>query len=578
MASTTTRHRWAGGRRWAVVIWLMTAGAGMAQAAASCDAVQAQCKAKPVEVEALVLGRDEATRSVDLQALDKERDAVVFSCSAVKTLPAVEALVTLKYTVVDGRRHLCDAVKPDEPAVKIVGQRVGGSVASVDGKSFGWLLLRPDETDEQISRRPAGQRPGMLRLAVTDNGLKPVVQQVKVGDRVQAVYRSDDQTPTSAGIGRNLLQLDWTSRELGGARAGFALGLALLVIYGFAWLFTWDNPARLFLGEDGRYSTSKFQAALWFWLVFAGYLASVALRVGVAGLDFIGGVGIPDNLVLLSGISVLTVAGAKAITSGKVEAAQTQPPAPTPPGVTPVPATPKYPATRTTLGDLVRDDFRRIDLGDFQSVLVTLIAVGVYGLTLVRHLSLIEFRQETGLPDLDTTLLALFGLSQGGYLGKKAAGDVGAGMTPQQAVTRAGELATAVRQAAERATLARADAGAERQKAAAALAATQATDSKAIAKSAQGDASRAALAAQGAADRCSKAQQQGQAALDELKKLVNDWRSEPAAQAATQQALDEATRQQASSDSAATAAGGSVTAAETAANDAQTEASQKTRP
>jgi len=56
---------------------------------------------------------------------------------------------------------------------------------------------------------------------------------------------------------------------------------------------------------------------------------------------------------------------------------------------------------------------------------VTLVAVVMY-LTLVFHfLESIEFLKTVSLPDVDSTILAGFGLGQGAYLAKKVGGDVG---------------------------------------------------------------------------------------------------------------------------------------------------------
>ena len=546
---------------------------------AACTAVQAACETlekgkKPPRW--VVVGRNaaaadgssaDAPGTLDLQGLDGERIAAVsLHCGKTKPgLPGLDTLVSAHLALIGTRHHACKL----EP----MGERINAQVTVVD-KDQAWLLLRPLLDAHQSAQQEADQRPARLTLKVGDAALKPAVKTLAPGDHVRVVYSVD-------GPDRSLEQFDWQSHQVGRWPALFWLAGALALVAGCALLFTRRNPMQLFVGEDGRYSTSKFQAAMWFWLVFAGYLSFVVLRCWYTDFGFIGGIAIPENLVLLSGISVLTVAGAKAITSSKVEAARALPPsaaAVAVPGVSPPAVTPKYPATETRLVDLVRDDFKRVDLGDFQSVLVTLIAVGVYGLTLVQHLSLIEFRQEVALPPLDATLLALFGLSQGGYLGKKAAGDVGAGMTPQQAAARATELAAAVQQAAERAEQANADGGRQRQRAAAELASARAASSQTPAKAAHAEASTAAAATKAAADRCAEAHAQGKAALDELAKLRTDWRTEPAAQAATQHALDDATRHQARSDVAVTAANGLVSSADADAKAAMSEALKKPPP
>ena len=75
--------------------------------------------------------------------------------------------------------------------------------------------------------------------------------------------------------------------------------------------------------------------------------------------------------------------------------------------------------------DLVQNDKGDFDFGDFQMLVVTLVAVGMY-LTLIFHyLGSVELLKTATLPDIDTTILASFGLGQGAYLAKKAGGPVG---------------------------------------------------------------------------------------------------------------------------------------------------------
>ncbi len=73
---------------------------------------------------------------------------------------------------------------------------------------------------------------------------------------------------------------------------------------------------------------------------------------------------IPPNLLILSGISVLTFTAAKAITSGKMENAITK-------GEQEM----KAPADAPKATDLISDDCNRTDLGDFQMVAITILAV-----------------------------------------------------------------------------------------------------------------------------------------------------------------------------------------------------------
>src|SRR5713226_8983756 len=95
-----------------------------------------------------------------------------------------------------------------------------------------------------------------------------------------------------------------------------------MICFALTALLTGGHPLQLIIGEDGRYSNSKFQMAIWFVVVIATYLATVYLRVAQAGWEFFGGVDIPKNLLLLSGMSALTFGGAKGITASKAVTGQ----------------------------------------------------------------------------------------------------------------------------------------------------------------------------------------------------------------------------------------------------------------
>src|SRR5208282_5553952 len=170
--------------------------------------------------------------------------------------------------------------------------------------------------------------------------------------------------------------------------------------------------------------------------------------VWVAGWDFIGGVDIPKNLLVLSGMSALTFAGAKAITGSKIAvpgAADQKASSGEAPdffrdlthndGIVEVPGQPKVDA-KAAVGDqaavaakpAVKAQYKvppQFDFGDFQMLIVTLIAVATYIVLVFNFFGTVEYSKIVSLPDVDTTLLATFGLGQGAYLTKKAVGNVG---------------------------------------------------------------------------------------------------------------------------------------------------------
>jgi len=177
-------------------------------------------------------------------------------------------------------------------------------------------------------------------------------------------------------------------------------------------IVTGGRPFRLIIGEDGKYSNSKTQMAIWFWIVISTYLAAVYLRLSAAGWDFFGNINIPTNLLLISGMSALTFGGAKAITTQKTQdnpAAKPQ----------------QDPSKASLVTDLTRNDAGQFDLGDVQMLVVTLVAVAMYVTSVLHFLNTIQFLKTVNLPDVDTTILAAFGLGHGAYLTKKAVGEVG---------------------------------------------------------------------------------------------------------------------------------------------------------
>jgi hypothetical protein len=193
---------------------------------------------------------------------------------------------------------------------------------------------------------------------------------------------------------------------------------AAALVLGCVAVFSDWAPLRFLMGVDRRYSNSQFQLAVWFGVFATVYIATLMLRVWEGGLDILGGVNIPPNLLMLSGLSALTFGAAKAITGQKVANAMAagggnpKPPLPagTPPSLT---------------RDLVQNDQGQVDLGDFQMLFITVVAAIVYLITAFHFLSTIEIVRTLTLPDVDTSLLAGFGLGQGAYLVKKMAGNPG---------------------------------------------------------------------------------------------------------------------------------------------------------
>jgi hypothetical protein len=153
--------------------------------------------------------------------------------------------------------------------------------------------------------------------------------------------------------------------------------------------------------------------AIWFFVVIVSYISFNVLRVWKShDLGFVGGISIPENLLVLSGISAVTYGGAKVITQSQVNSK---------PGS-------KEDALdkKAGLKDFVTDDDGNTDFGDLQMSFITLLAVVVYLLQFFDFLGTLELQHLVTLPDVDTTILSVFGFSQGAYLAKKTAQATGA--------------------------------------------------------------------------------------------------------------------------------------------------------
>jgi hypothetical protein len=287
--------------------------------------------------------------------------------------------------------------------------------ARVDG-------VAKDQLSLDVTAGPP-ETPKQLHLVTKDTVVKDRLGQLHNGDRITIVY--------SVSANQNVLKVFKVDTATGGpepwTRAWVLLVSAAICLL-ITFLFSGLDPRRLIIGEDNRYSNSKFQIALWFFTLITTYLATLYLRVRFAGWDFIGGVNIPQNLLLISGMSVLTFGGAKAITTSKVEAEKAK--------GNPDPKDPTK-ATPNILLDLTNNDGKpavgvagvaqpgQLDFGDFQMLVITIIAVTTYLALVFNFLGTIETAKVVSLPDVDTTILATFGLGHGAYLTKKAVGTVG---------------------------------------------------------------------------------------------------------------------------------------------------------
>jgi hypothetical protein len=184
---------------------------------------------------------------------------------------------------------------------------------------------------------------------------------------------------------------------------GYVAVFLLYVLSG--WITGKMDPLQAAKGADGRLSTSKFQFLVWTAVVVFSYAWLYAARARAGHTDAIDTV--PQNVLLAMGISIVTLAGAKAITSSYVLSGRINKPAP---------------AEGASMSDLVADDNDAPDLTKIQMLVWTLIAVVVYLVQVnasVPHFAGCVQGTACTFPDIDAALMVLMGLGQGAYLGNK---------------------------------------------------------------------------------------------------------------------------------------------------------------
>lgn len=288
---------------------------------------------------------------------------------------------------------------------------LGGIPARAQSPREGTLeSISADHT--QVAARDAN---GLFIMSVEDQALKDSLKDWNKGDKAKVTVRMSGSKMVLIDIAPQVAPTDPIQR-IGVMLAAAAVLLALTFI------LSWKNLRRvLFIGQDNRYSNSKCQISLWFGVLITSYIAAVFFRAWYGGGAFIGNVNIPAHLAEISGLSALTFAVSKGITQSKAAAASAAA-AIAPAGVV-VPtktaaAAPSFPS------DLLKDDSGNFDLGDFQMIVITALAFTVYLVQIYQFLAAIQLRVAVTLPDVDSTLLATFGLGQGAYLTKKAVTDI----------------------------------------------------------------------------------------------------------------------------------------------------------
>ena len=223
-----------------------------------------------------------------------------------------------------------------------------------------------------------------------------------------------------------ITRIEKIATHVGAYQRILALGGSFITLLLLATLATRGNPLRFLIGLDNRYSNSQCQLVLWFGALAVIYVSAVVLRIVYLGWDFVGGVGATANVIALTGLSALSFGGAKVITTQKSSPDATSCVTQNIPGQL-LQQRKSVALSPNLLTDLFQNDRGDADFGDFQMILVTLAAVGVYLISCFVFLGDLWVEQSVTLPDIDTVLLSTFGVGQGAYLIKKAAMKPGEG-------------------------------------------------------------------------------------------------------------------------------------------------------
>ena len=353
-----------------------------------------------------------------------------------------------------------------------------GKPVSAKAPNFDSIRFQPDGAYPAFDILVANQADKQaLRLSAHKRALPP-----KTG-KPDLIWIDVDNPVTATKI----VKITGIARPVSPWTVGWTVGGVSAALLLVAYLASGRKPMGFITGHDGHLSNSQFQLALWFGVVAIAYGSMLVLRVLVLGADFIGGISLTTNVLALTGLSALTFGGAKLVATQKQNAASdaadadaqtaavnakaaadaantsataaanldvTDPAAAgaaltatTAVQVAAVAATsaaqlankaantpaakdiqaPAAGTVKASLLDLFQNGEGETDLGDFQMILISVVAAGIFAVSSVHVMLLLNIAKDITLPDVDSALLATFGLGQGAYLVKKAVLPAGKG-------------------------------------------------------------------------------------------------------------------------------------------------------
>jgi hypothetical protein len=183
--------------------------------------------------------------------------------------------------------------------------------------------------------------------------------------------------------------------------------LALVAVWAVCGIFAKWDIRKWWCGADGKPSTSKFQLLLWTAVVLFVY-TTIAAKFFLLGKTIITDPKcgtFPSNILVVLGLSGATAAVAKGITVGYLNSGRL---IKTPDG---------------NGGGVLTSDEGGPDLSKLQITAWTCVAIIIYIIQFARIFPHLPTSRADApgcdVPDIDTTLMVLMGLSQGAYVGKK---------------------------------------------------------------------------------------------------------------------------------------------------------------
>jgi hypothetical protein len=178
--------------------------------------------------------------------------------------------------------------------------------------------------------------------------------------------------------------------------AGLVLLVILFVMY--YWGSGWIWPSQIYKDENGISSASKAQLLIWTTVALFSYTVIYADRV-LDHNNFEVPTDIPLNLLLAMGLSAGTTLAANFANTTQIKKRKAQN------------------LGKNSKGGIFLDENGNPDLSKIQMMAWTFLAVGIYVISVFEAVS--TSFQLPNLPDINPTLLALMGIGEFAYVGKK---------------------------------------------------------------------------------------------------------------------------------------------------------------